>query len=88
MPLDELQGIRLQRVRAEAARRILTFTPQRRQLDGLRDLQGANNAPRAEAVAMFDRIDAIRAASNVAEAAIMAAETAEAAATVEAVWPD
>ena len=60
----------------------------RRQLDELRDLQGANNAARAEAVAMFDRIDAIRAASNVAEAAIMAAETAEAVATVKAVWPD
>jgi hypothetical protein len=87
-PLDEVQAIRLRQVREQARRRILAIAPEYRQVNGLRDLQGTNNAARAEAVEMFDRIDAIRAASNEAQAAIMAAETAEAAATVEPVWPD
>jgi hypothetical protein len=84
----EVQAERLAAVRAEAGRRILDFAPMYRQMNAARDLLREDDAAAEAAVALFDRIDAYRAASDVAEAAILAATTAEEAASVTAGWPE
>lgn len=88
MPLDEVKAIRLREVREEAGERILDFAPMYRQMNAARALLRDDDAAAEAAVAMFDRIDAVRAACDEAEEDIMAATTAEEAASVTADWPE
>ena len=87
-PLDEVKAERLQAVRDEAGARILAFAPLYRQANTMRALYGEDDAAREDAVQLFDRIDAIRAACDAAEEDILAATAAEAAASVTADWPE
>jgi hypothetical protein len=76
--LDQVRAGRLADVRSEAARLIEAVAPIHRQM----------NALRGEAVVDFAAIDAIREVSNLAQAAIMAAETIEAIEAIGADWPE
>ena len=100
--LEEVQAARLEAVRAEAGRRILAVAPEFRQRNltaraveivmehgaDPADWPGEVQAEVAAGMAVWAAIKAIRAASDVAEAAILAATTAEDAGTVTADWPE
>lgn len=86
LPLADAKQKALRRVRLGAAERIEEFAPAYRQMNGIRALASSDAATRDEALAMFERLDAVRAACNAAEAEIIAAETA-AATGVEPEWP-
>lgn len=86
--LADVRADRLAAVRAEAGDRITAFAPFYRQINATRDLWGDNDVAREAAVALFDRIDAIRSACDAAEDDILAATTAEAAASVTPSWPE
>lgn len=88
MPLDEFKAIRLREVREEAGEHILAFAHLYRQANMTRALYGEDDAAREDAVKFFDRIDAIRSVCDAAEDDIMAATTAEEAASVTADWPE
>lgn len=87
LPLVDAKQKALRRVRLEAAVRIETFAPTFRQSNGIRALASSDEAVRAEALAMFARIDAIRAACNAAEAAIINAAT-PAGTGIDPEWPE
>lgn len=97
--LAEVQDERLVAVRAEAGRRILAIAPEYRQRNltaraaeiALFEPQPWSEEIQAElsaGAAVWAAIKAVRAASDVAEAAILAATTAEEAASVTADWPE
>lgn len=86
--LVDVQAARLVSVRAEAGDRITAFAPLYRQINASRDLWGDDVAAQEAAVALFDRIDAIRSVCDAAEDDILAATTAEDAASVTPVWPE
>jgi hypothetical protein len=86
--LAEAQADRLAAVREEAGDRITAFAPLYRQINAARDLWGDDDVAREAAVALFDRIDAIRSACDAAEDDILAAMTPEAACAIAASWPE
>lgn len=88
MPLDDFKAICLREVREEAGERILAFAPMYRQVNATRDLLRDDDEAAEAAVEMFDRINAIRSACDAAEEDIMAATTAEEAASVTPFWPE
>lgn len=99
LALADVQSAALAVIRAEAGRRILAVAPEYRQRNltaraaeiALFEPQPWSEEIQAElsaGAAVWAAIKAVRAASDVAEAAILAATTAEEAASVTADWPE
>jgi len=87
-PLDDVRADRLAAIREEAGDRILVFAPMYRQTNALRAMWADDDVAREDAVALFDRVDAVRDACNMAEDAILAAKSAEEIEAITARWPE